>query len=102
MGMVFGCLYRLSTCYKCKKETRTILALRGLETKNHTDNLTEEEIQCQARKMLNQWKVTVYANNKFLYKIPEAREREQLKKFIKELSDKHNLHFHKRGSHFRK
>lgn len=74
MDIIYNCIYYLLTCCRYSKKEKKIL--------------TDEEIQNKAKIMLNDWKVTIYANNKFLYRIPEAREKEQLNIFIKELTQK--------------
>ena len=47
--------------------------------------LTDEQIKFKALQMLYDWKIETYANNRFLYKIPIEKEREQLDLFIKKL-----------------
>lgn len=48
--------------------------------------LTHEEISEKARKMLNDWKVDRYAENKFLYTIPSWRSSEKYKEFVDKLT----------------
>lgn len=48
--------------------------------------LTPEQIRAKALIMLEEWKVDQYANNRFLYKIPQEQIRKQLDIYIKDLT----------------
>ena len=48
--------------------------------------LTTEEIRKKALVMLEAWKVDQYANNRFLYKIPQEQSKKQLDLFIEKLT----------------
>ncbi len=73
MNIIYNCIYYLITCCRYHKKKR---------------QLTDDEILIKANIMLNDWKVSLYANNKYLHKIPEVREKEQLRQFINELTEK--------------
>ena len=47
--------------------------------------LTEEQIKEKALEMLAKWKVDMYANNRFLYKIPEKQISDQYALFVRDL-----------------
>jgi hypothetical protein len=47
----------------------------------------EEEVIEKAKLRLNDWKVDLYSKNRYLQKIPESKEREQLRKFIEEIEN---------------
>lgn len=47
--------------------------------------LNEEQIREKALVMLQKWTIDMYANNRFLYKIPQKQINDQLDLFIKEV-----------------
>lgn len=49
--------------------------------------ISQEDIQYRAKQMLNDWMVTMYANN--LQKIPEQRKIRQYELYVEQLSNKY-------------
>jgi hypothetical protein len=51
---------------------------------------TDEEIREEAKKMLNEWQVSMYANNRYLQKIPANIINEKYETFIIQIKKEEN------------